>query len=128
MRVNLSVPFAAKDEAKRLGARWDAHKKVWYVQNLPDLTVFARWLNLTEAEMATLKPAPEAASDKGSKSAKPAGVVGKPASKATPVQKMQSVDLVIVGSQFVEMPQVCDCLPWESCTKCEAISPFFSKA
>jgi hypothetical protein len=26
----LSVPFSAKDEAKALGARWDATKKSWY--------------------------------------------------------------------------------------------------
>jgi hypothetical protein len=30
MRVNLSVPYARKDEAKASGARWDAKHKVWY--------------------------------------------------------------------------------------------------
>ena len=43
MRTNLKVPFAEKDEAKQLGARWDAVKKVWYVQD-KDLAPFARWL------------------------------------------------------------------------------------
>ena len=43
MRVNLNVPFEQKDEAKRLGARWDPARKVWYVVNVEDLTAFARW-------------------------------------------------------------------------------------
>jgi Domain of unknown function (DUF5710) len=30
-RIDLKVPFAGKDDAKRLGARWDAARKVWYV-------------------------------------------------------------------------------------------------
>ena len=28
-RVDLAVPFAQKDEAKRLGAKWDVAKRVW---------------------------------------------------------------------------------------------------
>ena len=43
MRVNLKVPFAEKDEAKKLGARWDAARKIWYVENKPDMAPFARW-------------------------------------------------------------------------------------
>ena len=43
MKTNLKVPFAEKDEAKQLGARWNAVKKVWYVED-KDLTPFARWL------------------------------------------------------------------------------------
>ncbi|OHT20064.1 DUF5710 domain-containing protein [Edaphosphingomonas haloaromaticamans] len=30
-RVELSVPYARKDEAKALGARWDAARKVWWI-------------------------------------------------------------------------------------------------
>ena len=29
-RVDLDASFAEKDEAKRLGAPWDAGRKVWY--------------------------------------------------------------------------------------------------
>ena len=43
MRFNLKVPFAEKDEAKKLGARWDAGKKLWYIQDKEDLAPFARW-------------------------------------------------------------------------------------
>jgi hypothetical protein len=41
----LNVPFAEKDEAKRLGARWDSAKKKWYVPSGTDLTPFSRWLS-----------------------------------------------------------------------------------
>lgn len=30
-RVELNVPYARKDEAKAIGARWDAAKKVWWI-------------------------------------------------------------------------------------------------
>jgi hypothetical protein len=39
----LNVPFAEKDEAKRLGARWDSAKKKWYAPSGTDLTPFSRW-------------------------------------------------------------------------------------
>jgi hypothetical protein len=44
MRINLHCPYAEKDEAKVLGAKWDAERKTWYVVNPHDLTIFARWL------------------------------------------------------------------------------------
>lgn len=44
MRTDLAVPFAEKDEAKKLGARWDPTRKCWYVQNVTDLAPFSRWL------------------------------------------------------------------------------------
>lgn len=42
-RTFLSVPFAEKDEAKGIGARWDAARKKWYVPQGLDLALFARW-------------------------------------------------------------------------------------
>jgi hypothetical protein len=33
MALYLNVPFAEKDEAKALGAWWDAGKKKWYVRD-----------------------------------------------------------------------------------------------
>lgn len=44
MRVDLNVPFAEKDDAKKLGARWDAVRRVWYVSNLENLEPFLRWV------------------------------------------------------------------------------------
>lgn len=40
----LDVPFKEKDEAKALGARWDAGAKKWYVPEGKDLAAFAAWL------------------------------------------------------------------------------------
>lgn len=43
-RHYLNVPFAQKDAAKSLGARFDGSAKRWYVEDGRDLTVFAQWL------------------------------------------------------------------------------------
>jgi hypothetical protein len=39
----LNVPFAQKDEAKALGAKWDAVKKKWYVPTDKDMMLFRQW-------------------------------------------------------------------------------------
>ena len=44
MRVNLAVPFRDKDAARRLGARWDSGRRVWYVENRQSLAPFLRWM------------------------------------------------------------------------------------
>ncbi|WP_041657879.1 DUF5710 domain-containing protein [Azoarcus sp. KH32C] len=43
MRFNLKVPFAEKDQAKKLGARWDAGRKIWYVEGKEDMAPFSGW-------------------------------------------------------------------------------------
>lgn len=43
-RVNLDVPYCEKDEAKALGARWDAELRVWYVPPGTSPGKFARWI------------------------------------------------------------------------------------
>lgn len=40
----MNVPYAEKDAAKRLGARWDAARKTWYVENIENLELFTRWM------------------------------------------------------------------------------------
>jgi hypothetical protein len=42
-KIYLNVPFAQKDEAKALGARWDAVEKKWFVSADKDILLFARW-------------------------------------------------------------------------------------
>lgn len=44
MRVNLQVPYSEKDHAKRLGARWDPARRVWYVQDVQRIDKFMRWM------------------------------------------------------------------------------------
>jgi len=43
-KVFLKVPYAEKDEAKGLGARWDAAKRKWYVPAGVDKAQFSKWI------------------------------------------------------------------------------------
>ncbi len=43
-RINLTVPFADKDQAKSLGAKWDANLKQWYIDADADMGKYRRWL------------------------------------------------------------------------------------
>ncbi|MBT9329537.1 DUF5710 domain-containing protein [Paracidobacterium acidisoli] len=42
-RINLIVPFAQKDKAKALGAKWDGNSKCWWIPANVDTAPFARW-------------------------------------------------------------------------------------
>ncbi len=99
MRTNLQVPFAEKDQAKRLGARWDAARKLWYVENAADLSPFTRWLPITQIAQMTAS-------------------AGAAALKSPAARNLQTTGITVVGSAFVEHPRVCDCLPWNVCDKC----------
>jgi hypothetical protein len=56
VRTYLNCPFAEKDEAKALGARWDGQKKRWYIEGAKDLSAFARWLPQDGAAPAAAAP------------------------------------------------------------------------
>lgn len=43
LKIYLNVPFAQKDEAKALGARWDAVQKKWHAPADKDIALFAKW-------------------------------------------------------------------------------------
>jgi len=43
-RQYIYVPYREKDEAKRLGARWDRGAKSWYVPQGTNLAAFSKWL------------------------------------------------------------------------------------
>jgi len=93
-RTDLKVPFAEKDEAKALGARWDPAKRLWYTQSA-DLAPFERWL-------------PE-----------PGEAVAAPARRAAPAKAATiSQGQAQRGARYFELD--CDCLPWEGCPKCQA--------
>jgi hypothetical protein len=97
VRTNLKVPFAEKEEAKKLGARWDATRKIWYVEDKEDLSPYSRW-----------SPSPQTLSDTDAPTGKP------------PVTRAQSTGKVIVGSQYTARPRICECLPWDVCAICES--------
>ena len=44
MRIDLQVPYAEKDIAKSMGARWDMGRCIWYLENPDDLIPFIRWM------------------------------------------------------------------------------------
>jgi hypothetical protein len=97
MRVDLRVPYAQKDAAKALGARWDAARKLWYVLDPSDLNAFADWL----PEASSQQPATSAAH-------------GAKVLQAQP-PKSASAGGVFTGPK--EWAPLCDCtaLPWEDC-------------
>ncbi|MDO9204419.1 DUF5710 domain-containing protein [Methylotenera sp.] len=41
--INLKVPFNEKDQAKALGARWNAEIKQWYVPQGVESAPFEKW-------------------------------------------------------------------------------------
>lgn len=99
MRLDLKVPFAEKDAAKKLGARWDAARKIWYVVDKEDLAPYSKW-----------SPTPH-----DSASAAPA------AQKTAPA-KTQASGKVYVGSDYQPTAKVCECLPWDVCDRCRPLS------
>lgn len=42
--IYLYVPYREKDEAKRLGAKWDLIKKRWFIPISIDTNPFIKWL------------------------------------------------------------------------------------
>jgi hypothetical protein len=86
-KTYLNVPFAQKDAAKALGARWDAANKKWYVPAEKDITLFAQWqsqsVTVDTPSTTTSKPGSRTTATKNSSSANNtgAGVITHPADK-----------------------------------------------
>jgi putative DNA primase/helicase len=61
-RTYLAVPYREKDEAKRLGAKWDKEAKSWYAPEGVDVqqSGLARWLPENTHVVAEPKESPEA--------------------------------------------------------------------
>lgn len=100
MRINLITPFAEKDAAKALGARWDSAKKTWYITNVTDLTPFSRWI--PEADTRTTQSVP-----------------GGPAVR-TPHRAVAATGTASGGTVTLSTTVVVHCgcvmLPWEPCS------------
>lgn len=98
MRINLVTPFAEKDEAKALGARWDSTRKVWYVVDIADLGPFMRWI-----------PDIRAASTNAESG------LSSPAAHAKAVVTEISKPAVVTKPTKVVPHCGCAVLPWEEC-------------
>ncbi|MDD2762035.1 MAG: DUF5710 domain-containing protein, partial [Methylomonas sp.] len=55
-KIYLNVPYAQKDAAKALGARWDPANKKWYVPGGKSIEPFAQWRLDAEAQGMLSKP------------------------------------------------------------------------
>lgn len=44
-RIDINVPYAEKEEAKKLGARWDVARKTWYIPDGISIDNFSKWLS-----------------------------------------------------------------------------------
>jgi hypothetical protein len=97
MRIDLKVPFAEKDAAKALGARWDAAKKIWYVKDVADFTPMSQWIPVS-------KVAPEGST--GSTKWPSMGTGKAPAKLAGGIT---------TGPATVVPHCGCNVLPWEDC-------------
>ena len=62
--ISLKVPFNEKDQAKALGARWNAESKQWYVPQGVESAPFEKWF--------TNSPAPSVPAKSAGKPAAPA--------------------------------------------------------
>jgi hypothetical protein len=91
----LTVPYAEKDEAKALGARWNPTKRRWYVPDGVAPEAFAKWA------------AEGAAAPSSGSGAKAAG--GR-------VDSYQGK--TVVGANYLALAH--DCNPFERCTQCGA--------
>lgn len=88
--IFLKVPYAEKDEAKALGARWNPTRKCWYVPDGKDSEPFARWIAEGAADASST---PAKTSSRDAHGAKP-----------------------VVGAKYVELPHACN--PFEECPEC----------
>jgi len=98
--IFLNVPYAEKDDARALGARWNPTRKRWYVPDGVDPAPFAKW----QAD------AGGAGSPSGSPSGSSAGA--RPSGRAD-----SAAAKLAVGANYVELPHACN--PFEPCAECD---------
>lgn len=53
-RIDLHVPFSEKDEVKKLGAKWDAQNRVWFIPMGVPPEPFSKWRVPEELEKSLL--------------------------------------------------------------------------
>ena len=112
MTTFLTVPFSEKDQAKILGARWNAEKKKWYVPTGIDPAPFKKWGALDEAGASGLVGAP--GESRAQAAIAGANAIPVSASKKT---SMEEIGLTLTGDRYVERTH--DCVPWLACDLCD---------
>lgn len=118
MRIDLNVPYAEKDQAKQWGAKWDAARRIWYVENVQNLEPLMRWMpeHLKRPDDASsvlqLEQAPRISGAKLRKLKK--------AEQRKKQREIAKNTHFIVGpvtprTDFSMFDPGCSCVPWEWC-------------
>lgn len=108
IQLLLKVPYAQKDTAKALGAKWSAAQKSWYVPHGIDVNPFQKWW--AEELKTEMERVSSAGSPKSGKAADKA-----PANKAAPRTQAPSRARgapVITGPAEIAV-DTSDKLPWQ---------------
>ena len=101
--VFLTVPYAEKDAAKALGARWNPTRRRWYVADGVATEPFAKWIDAASASASTSTPAS-------------AGGAARPGAKAGAGRVDSYQGKTVVGVNYVALDH--DCNPFEECPSC----------
>jgi len=115
--ARLIVPYAEKDQAKALGARWDAAGKTWYVPAGLMLEPFECWLPDGMPGGMTVKEALKRPAKSASKLGK-ASKHGKPA-KPAKARVDAYTGKTVVGAHYFKHDH--DCSPFEACETCRPV-------
>lgn len=91
----LKVPYAEKDQAKALGARWNNERKTWYVPDDQPTAPFEQWLSGTQDGAAA------------------GGAAG--ASKAK-IKVDSYASAPVTGAHYLVLEHDCD--PFAACIQC----------
>jgi hypothetical protein len=101
--VFLTVPYAEKDAAKALGARWNPTRRRWYVADGVATEPFAKWIDAASASASTSASAS-------------AGGAARPGAKAGSGRVDSYQGKTVVGVNYVALDH--DCNPLEECPSC----------
>jgi hypothetical protein len=91
----LKVPYAEKDQAKALGARWNNDRKTWYVPDGQPSAPFEKWMTPSLGSQAT-------------------GSAGVAKENRPKVDSYSAVP--VVGEHYVKLEH--DCNPFLECAEC----------
>lgn len=103
--VFLTVPYAEKDAAKALGARWNPTRRRWYVADGVATEPFAKWIDAASASASTSTSASASA-----------GGAARPGAKAGNGRVDSYQGKTVVGVNYVALEH--DCNPLEECPSC----------
>jgi hypothetical protein len=93
----LKVPYAQKDQAKALGARWNNERKTWYVPDGQPSAPFEQWLLPGQQDQA-----------------------GSATGAATGKQRLDAyAGEPVLGAHYLELPH--DCNPFTECAACRPL-------